>query len=338
MQSENQQWNLEEAIHVLKERKAFGFQYLWLIDEAIPPVILKNLLKKMRENQLRFIWHLRSRIESELIDEELIDLLKETGVKSIILGFESASNRILRLMKKTYAEDYLEIAEKIVEKYTQHNIHIHFPALIGFPSETVQEREQTLNFLTYLSQKYRLFSYNINILDLDISSELFSHWTDYDINSLKLPCLPKYFLGNSVEWNNDFITLNKCRTDIMLKQFPWYPKQTNIPASVFYNIWERKRGVLYEKYDEEMSINEFDFESNYQLSKGVVFFQTNQTEYCFYNFNTHHFLLGGEIIKLIYNALSQNDSTSILSIPYFEKDIIITFLKDLHRLNFIIKI
>ena len=77
-------------------------------------------------------------------------------------------------MKKTFCSDYLSIAEKIVEKYTSNGIHIHFPVLIGFPTETNDERNYSLQFVEYLSKKYELFSYNINILELDISCLLYT--------------------------------------------------------------------------------------------------------------------------------------------------------------------
>ena len=101
-QNERQKWNIPEAINILKERNKNGNRYIWLTDEAIPPIILKKLLIKFTENQFNFIWHFRTRIEPELLDPELIELVKNNGVKSIILGFESASERILRLMKKTF--------------------------------------------------------------------------------------------------------------------------------------------------------------------------------------------------------------------------------------------
>lgn len=156
-QNERQKWNIPEAINILKERNKNGNRYIWLTDEAIPPIILKKLLIKFTENQFNFIWHFRTRIEPELLDPELIELVKNNGVKSIILGFESASERILRLMKKTFCSDYLSIAEKIVEKYTSNGIHIHFPVLIGFPTETNDERNYSLQFVEYLSKSMNCF-------------------------------------------------------------------------------------------------------------------------------------------------------------------------------------
>lgn len=337
-QNETQRWNISKAVEILKERNENGNRYMWLVDEAIPPIILKKLLKEFSGNQFDFIWHFRTRIEPELLDPELIELVKNCGVKSIILGFESASERILKLMKKTSCNNYLSIAEKIVEQYTSNGIHIHFPVLIGFPTETNDERNYSLQFVEYLSKKFALFSYNINILELDISSELFSRWYDYDITHIKFPCLPQYFLGNSVEWNSDIEFLEVVRTNQMKKQFNWYPDQTYISINVFYNLWERKRGVFYENTN-TITLPYIDLNINYSLNSNIVFFKTITGEFCIYDYTFHNFILGGEIIQYVYYSFKNSLSIKeiIQKFSSFGEKNVMNFLNDLLKLNFIIK-
>ena len=337
-QNERQKWNIPEAINILKERNKNGNRYIWLTDEAIPPIILKKLLIKFTENQFNFIWHFRTRIEPELLDPELIELVKNNGVKSIILGFESASERILRLMKKTFCSDYLSIAEKIVEKYTSNGIHIHFPVLIGFPTETNDERNYSLQFVEYLSKKYELFSYNINILELDISSDLFNRWYDYDIKQIKFPCLPRYFLGNNVDWDSNIDFLENIRTNQMKKQFRWYPNLTYISINAFYNLWERKRGVFYENRN-NVTVPYIDLNNNYMLNSNTVFFKTITGEFCIYDFTFHNFILGGEIIQYVYYSFKKSLSIKeiIKKFSSFGEKNVMNFLNDLLKLNFIIQ-
>lgn len=335
----NVQWNISQAINTLKNRQKNSNNYMWLIDEAIPPMVLKKLMLEYKKNNLNFIWHFRTRIEPELLDKELTDLIVENGVKSIILGFESASKRILRLMNKSFDDDYLIIAEKIVEQYTNRGIHIHFPVLIGFPTETDAERENSFKFVEYLSERYPLFSYNINILELDISSLLFKFWESYDIKQLNFPCSPKYFLGNCIEWDCDTEMLNQQRTIQMKKQFSWYPTESYLSVNAFYNLWEQKKGLLCREVTAANSSQTFDINSTYILNNNVVMLKLVTGEYCIYHYDTHNFICGGEIIDYICNALSHPVCSEeiINRFHYFEKEILVNFLSDLLDLKFIIQ-
>lgn len=337
--SKNQcQWNVSQAIAILKKRQKCNNKYMWLIDEAIPPITLKELMLEFKKNNFSYIWHFRTRIEPELLDFELIDLLKENGVKSIILGFESASKRILNLMNKSFYDDCLILAERIVEQYTNRGIHIHFPVLIGFPTETDIERKKSFRFVEYLSEKYPLFSYNINILELDVSSTLFKHLESYDIKQVKFPCLPKYFLGNCVEWDCDVEALNHQRTIQMKRQFPWYPTESYLSINTFYNLWEQKKGLLCKELVENDILQSFDRNVTYILNSNIVMFKLVTGEFCIYHYDTHNFICGGEIIYCIYNAFAKHLSVEEIIDKFsdFGEEILVQFLSDLINLKFII--
>lgn len=334
-------WNISQAVDLLKKYASYGIEHIWLVDEAIPPSVLKGLLLEYKKNNLKFVWHLRTRIEPGLLDIELIDLIEQSGIKSIILGFESASERILKLMHKTEHTDYLLIAEKIVKEYTNRGIHIHFPVLIGFPTETDEEREYSFKFVDYLYQTYQLFSFNINILELDICSKLYKNWEEYNIVRMEFPCLPKYFLGNSVSWNCDIEMLDEIRTKQMHKQFTWFPKQSYININTFYSLWEHKRGIFYENImhvTDEYKQKITDFTRHYSVSPNVILFQTASKEYCLYNYDLHNFILGGELIFWVYNSTFNSvEIKDIVKKFNLSEKIVIDFLEDLLKLEFFIK-
>jgi Fe-S oxidoreductase len=162
-------WNIEDAWCQISYLENKNINYFWSIDEAIPPSILYQLAQKMNNNNCNFIWHTRSRLDPEWINEDIIKELAISGLTQIRLGFESASIRILKLMNKhENVEEVMDNIEAILELFFKHQIRVHFPAIIGFPTETIYEREQTINYLKKLKKKYPLFSYNVNILELDI--------------------------------------------------------------------------------------------------------------------------------------------------------------------------
>jgi MiaB/RimO family radical SAM methylthiotransferase len=81
---------------------------------------------------------------------KLFDLLKsEKFEKNIYLSLQSASNRILNLMKRDYTvEDYLNIYYRLKKEIPSIKIRSDF--LIGFPSETEEDFMKTYNIIKKL--------------------------------------------------------------------------------------------------------------------------------------------------------------------------------------------
>ena len=79
-------------------------------------------------------------------DEEVIELLAEVGFKDIVLPFESANLRIIKKWcSNKLALDKFDPGEliKTIKKY---KINVGTNYMIGFPDETREEIENTINF------------------------------------------------------------------------------------------------------------------------------------------------------------------------------------------------
>ena len=85
-------------------------------------------------------------------DEELIALLAEVGFKQIVLPFESANPRII----KKWCSNKLTLERfnpgDLINMLTKYNIRLGTNFLIGFPDETRDEIEITLNFARKISE------------------------------------------------------------------------------------------------------------------------------------------------------------------------------------------
>lgn len=78
------------------------------------------------------------------LDEQTLTILKESGLKIIYWGVESANNRILKLMKKGTNKADIQIVLNNTKKVGIKNaLYIIF----GFPSETKEELLETIDFL-----------------------------------------------------------------------------------------------------------------------------------------------------------------------------------------------
>lgn len=327
----NNVWNIDFAIEILKALDRKGLHRFWAIDEAIPINILIELAKRIINERLNFIWHVRTRIEIDLTDEKNIIILKESGLEHILLGLESASNRIVTIIKKTSIKNYTEIAERIISLFDKYKIKIHCPVIIGFPSETVNERNETFDFIERMKNKYSQFSYNINIFYLDIGSEMFQKWTDYNMTSVSIPCEPNYFIGNNIDWtsydkqtNIDLFALVEKH---MKNVFEWYPNDAIIPINTFYMLIENMKYPLISFYFDKKAtphtVNQFG-----KLNKYISVFKNKKDLYCLYNLKNHQNVI---CTKAIYDVITNNSLELIESnSSVFEKPIneLMTFMTE----------
>lgn len=243
--------NVDKVIVHIENMYKNGCKYFWFIDEAIPPVTIEEFAKKLLEKDINIFWQIRSRIDYEYKNIDF-NLLYKAGLREIRLGLETANNRIRKLMKKFATEIKNEYIEELVKKFNDSGISVHFPMIVGFPTETSDERYETYEFLEKLNKKYPLMTFNINILGLDVSSELFKNYYKFNISEIKFPCSPQYYLGNIVGWNCKQSVFKK-RLNIKKKQISF--EKMLIPVDIvqysknksFKNaktVWDKKGGGL----------------------------------------------------------------------------------------------
>ena len=85
-------------------------------------------------------------------DEELIALLSEVGFKELVLPFETANPRIMKKWcSNKLALDRFDPIE-LVKMLTKYKINVGTNYMIGFPDETKEEIEHTLNFAREMKQ------------------------------------------------------------------------------------------------------------------------------------------------------------------------------------------
>ena len=88
--------------------------------------------------------HIETRID--YIDEEFLSNLAQRNVKSIFIGVESGSDRILKLLSKGFTIKHIYNALNIIKKYP---IPAKFSFIVGIPSERFSEFRKTLNLIVW---------------------------------------------------------------------------------------------------------------------------------------------------------------------------------------------
>lgn len=340
---------IQERLHELKELTKQGISYVWFIDEAISTEKLLIIAKYIIAHKILIKWQVRSRICQELLDENLVSLLAESGLKEIRLGLESASLSILDKMNKFDKTFSLDLVEHICELFSKYNVSIHFPIIIGFPGETYFDRKKTYTFLRNIHEKYPIVTFNINLFGLDIRSPMFKNWTDYKITDIHFPCLPNYFIGNIIQWNGaDNFSSNmladerdKFVRDVL---YPWIPYNASLPPYIFYRLSETIRNTLFWKEQEIVIRPEITEQSCLVVNNNItVSYQDSRNIYIIYNWDTHHYMIGNHhTLKIfevfntackLYTGLKQLNSINPKLYPINDLKILIKKLHSLGYLN-----
>jgi hypothetical protein len=128
---------------LIAETGESGFHF---VDEAMPPALLQRLAERLIGDRLSIAWWGNVRFDSKL--ESLAPLLARSGCIAMTGGLEVASDRLLALMEKGVS---LAQAARVTHALAREGLHVHAYLIYGFPTQTVQE---TIDALEYVRQLF----------------------------------------------------------------------------------------------------------------------------------------------------------------------------------------
>jgi radical SAM superfamily enzyme YgiQ (UPF0313 family) len=106
---------------------------------------LKEICKKIRKRG----WHKKISIglhaRANMVDQELVDLLKSINTIDVGIGLETGSARMLKIMKGGNVS--LEQNYRAVKLFQDAGINVIGYFMIGYPGETVKDIEETIEFI-----------------------------------------------------------------------------------------------------------------------------------------------------------------------------------------------
>ncbi len=131
---------IESLIH---ETGQTGFHF---VDEAAPPKALKSLATTLLQRKLDISWWGNIRFEKSF-DANLCQLMADSGCIAVTGGLEVASDRLLKLMKKGVS---VEQVARVTRAFSDAGILVHAYLMYGFPTQTVQETVDALEYVRQL--------------------------------------------------------------------------------------------------------------------------------------------------------------------------------------------
>jgi radical SAM superfamily enzyme YgiQ (UPF0313 family) len=123
--------------------RAHGCRSFTFVDEEMPPAHAEAVARAIAEAGLHRVRWMGYAIYGRSWTRERWDLLARSGCREMLFGFESASERILKLMRKPHSPD--EVV-RITRDLNAVGIASRINVIVGFPSETEEEAEMTFRF------------------------------------------------------------------------------------------------------------------------------------------------------------------------------------------------
>ncbi|MDP1732992.1 MAG: radical SAM protein [Sulfuritalea sp.] len=128
---------------VIAETGQTGFHF---VDEAAPPKALKALAAELQKRQRAISWWGNIRFEKSFTPD-LCAELAESGCIAVSGGLEVASDRLLKLMQKGVS---VEQVAQVTHAFTDAGILVHAYLMYGFPTQTVQDTVDALEYVRQL--------------------------------------------------------------------------------------------------------------------------------------------------------------------------------------------
>ena len=128
---------------IIQETRQTGFHF---VDEAAPPKSLKALATELLKRDTGISWWGNIRFE-KTFTPDLCDLLAQSGCIAVSGGLEVASDRLLNLMKKGVSVDQVA---RVTRAFSDAGILVHAYLMYGFPTQTVQDTVDALEYVRQL--------------------------------------------------------------------------------------------------------------------------------------------------------------------------------------------
>ena len=155
--------------HILREMRYmnenFGITHFRFQDDSFSFSKKRALDICLALKETGFTWECNTRVD--LLDDEIVNLMKTCNCKSVSIGIESASKATLERIHKKMDPDAVRKAVALLKKY---GMKIHGYFMIGFPWESYKDMKDTFKF----SRELKLDSCEINFVVPLPGTELFS--------------------------------------------------------------------------------------------------------------------------------------------------------------------
>jgi radical SAM superfamily enzyme YgiQ (UPF0313 family) len=143
---------VDEMVHCNEE---FGIEEIQFFDDTFSfnRERAVKICEEIKARGLDIDWHIFTRVDK--VDEELLTMMKDAGLRSLAFGLESGDNEVLKNIRKGTTVEQGYAAVKMVKKL---GIMLHPSFMIGNPGETPETIKKTVKMAKSLGVDYPSFS------------------------------------------------------------------------------------------------------------------------------------------------------------------------------------
>lgn len=208
--------DVDKLVNEMKEyKRKYGITNFCFADDATHPTYIEKVSEKIIENNLNISYYCPTRTEKSLT-KEILQKASQSGLKMILWGVESGSEKILKLMNKGID---VENRMEILRESSKLKIWNHAFIFFGFPQETPKEAQKTIDMFAKNSDI--LNSYSIGTFSLKRNSIIGKNPEQYGIKNVSVK--EKEF-SNKIDFELEGMTQEEVNT-IMQN---WFEADKNI--------------------------------------------------------------------------------------------------------------
>lgn len=174
---------------IVAETGQTGFHF---VDEAAPPKMLKALAEELLRRKVVISWWGNIRFE-KTFTPKLAQLLARSGCIAMSGGLEVASDRLLGLMEKGVTVS--QVAQ-VTKGFSNAGILVHAYLMYGFPSQTIQETIDSLEYVRQLFENGCIQSGFFHRFSCTVHSPVGRNPEKYGVQLIPLP--PTSFAKNDI--------------------------------------------------------------------------------------------------------------------------------------------
>jgi anaerobic magnesium-protoporphyrin IX monomethyl ester cyclase len=152
--SHSPEWAVNQIEHLTEK---YGIKEIHIEDDnlTVSKNFTKEFCERLIERNLGITWTCPNGMRMDTLDDELVSLMKKSGLYSVSIAIESGSDDIREKMSKDLKTE--TIIEK-VELLRKHDLEIIAFFIVGYPEETEEDIEDTIRFACSLDLKRATFS------------------------------------------------------------------------------------------------------------------------------------------------------------------------------------
>jgi radical SAM superfamily enzyme YgiQ (UPF0313 family) len=167
---------------VIAETGQTGFHF---VDEAAPPKALAALADELQRRNRAISWWGNIRFEKSFTPE-LCQRLADSGCIAVSGGLEVASDRLLKLMQKGVS--VAQVA-RVTHAFSDAGILVHAYLMYGFPTQTVQDTVDALEYVRQLFEAGCIQSGFFHRFACTVHSPVGQHPEQYGVTLQPLPAI-----------------------------------------------------------------------------------------------------------------------------------------------------